>query len=596
MLQWIHGSDASAACMEGSDHWIVFPANERPAAFQQPDDPRGDKPTLFLGVIFQLHHLRKETHRVSGHGRALTSLRQRSNGRIFFSLFGLLILLALAVFTFAISGHGRSESMLIMVMSDILIIPIMFWLSRNLLFITEWLCVRGTVQKGAPLFSGSLLTWRINRVVWELGPMTKQAVALLLIAACTVAATGWGAFHANPYAIGAFLGAWFYLIVAISPFSAGPATHLFKRILGIEQILQLQDQFLLGFVINPSSALKGRFSFGSFAAAASLVAWILITASSFDWIRDALYGYNHVQILVVQFLLDVLGFTFCLWMIMQVINFLRQHSLLRMAGSSETFNPTAFELDAWRKSCALLRHIPELANLPWQWRWVPAGTLLVRKGDTDRNFHWLASGEATVIGLSSTGENVQFATMHAGSGFGEIAFLEAKPRSADVFMRKPSIVATLNHDAVQSLQIADFEARMGDLARASQVMDMSPMFKSMPSQAKEEWLRNTKLCRAKNTDSIIDAGSTDTWMGMVVSGGIIIVERNGKVVATLDKGGVFGEMAYWTKSPRAASISAKGDLLYLRWESEFWAAQAKSSGLDKYLDQLVSDRSKRNHK
>jgi CRP-like cAMP-binding protein len=361
-------------------------------------------------------------------------------------------------------------------------------------------------------------------------------------------------------------------------------------VLGAERVLQVQDQFLLGLWIDRSQALKGRQSWLSIAGAASLIGWIILTAASFGFFADRLSGFSALQMLVVQLVCNVLGLGFSLWMILQIVTFLKQHSILRRASAAEEFEPTPKELVAWQKSCALLRHVPELSKVHWRWRWFPAGTLLVRKNETDREFHWLASGEANVVGVSKDQKDVQFAKLFAGSGFGEIVFLHGGKRSADVFLRRDSVVATLSYDVVEPLLTSDLKVRLESLVQASQAMDVSHVFHAMPSQAKEEWLCHATICDAVRGDTLITVDTEDTWMGLVVHGGVAVVERSGRRVAELERGGVFGEMALWTRNSRVANITAQGPLTYLRWESDFWATQAKASGIDEYLNQLVAQR------
>jgi CRP-like cAMP-binding protein len=89
---------------------------------------------------------------------------------------------------------------------------------------------------------------------------------------------------------------------------------------------------------------------------------------------------------------------------------------------------------------------------------------------------------------------------------------------------------------------------------------------------------------------LIQAGSEETWMGLVIHGGPIKVERDGKNVANLKKGAVFGEMAHWTSSARSATITATQHTNYLRWEPWFWAEQVKRHGLETHLEKLIQKR------
>jgi hypothetical protein len=49
-------------------------------------------------------------------------------------------------------------------------------------------------------------------------------------------------------------------------------------------------------------------------------------------------------------------------------------------------------------------------------------------------------------------------------------------------------------------------------------------------------------------------------------------------------------MALWSKGPRSANVTAHGEVLFLRWEDDWWAAQVKINGLEDYINELVAKR------
>jgi CRP/FNR family transcriptional regulator, cyclic AMP receptor protein len=70
---------------------------------------------------------------------------------------------------------------------------------------------------------------------------------------------------------------------------------------------------------------------------------------------------------------------------------------------------------------------------------VPAGTVVIRRGDLGREFFVIAEGtaRAAIPGRKST-------TMRAGEGFGELALLDAAPRSATVTAETDMRLVVLN--------------------------------------------------------------------------------------------------------------------------------------------------------
>jgi CRP-like cAMP-binding protein len=572
--------------MKGTDQWIVFPANERKALERQPLDSRTNRNALHLGIIFQLKQLRQDARK---QGHTLSSSRRRSKGRFIFAAVGIISLFILALYILGIVLDQPKDT-LIQAYQDVLTLPLAFWATLHILAVMEWLILRSSFEKGSPILEWRNGSLRVNRVAWELGSFVIPAILVLALLGTILAWSGMMALSGSVICSGIFLGSWFYLVLAISPFSPGPATQIYSRLFGSESIIQIQDQFLLGLWSGGSSSLGGKIAPSSFVAAFSMIAWVILVALSFGWIADHLARIPELQLLIVQLICNILGFGFCLWTIVNFISFLIHHTLLREAKSAQSFSPTSLELSAWQRSCALLQHVPEIANLPWQWRWFPTGTMLMRRGDESREFHWLAFGEAVFIQSESAKQPQNFIPIHGGSGFGEYEFFHGGPRKTDVLLRTRSVITTLHYDAIASIATPDIEERIHAVSLASQIMDQSQMFRSMPSYAKEEWMCHAKICKVQNGTSIIKSGSLDTWMGLLVKGGMIVIERSGKEVSELLPGDVFGEMALWSKGPRSANVTAHGEVLFLRWEDDWWAAQVKINGLEDYINELVAKR------
>jgi len=81
----------------------------------------------------------------------------------------------------------------------------------------------------------------------------------------------------------------------------------------------------------------------------------------------------------------------------------------------------------------------------------PAGTKLLSAGDPDRTLYFLSSGSVDIVLNSPEGPR-RLASIGEGSVFGEMAFFDGRPRSADVFAR--SRVEVLGIDPQRFAQLA----------------------------------------------------------------------------------------------------------------------------------------------
>jgi hypothetical protein len=96
----------------------------------------------------------------------------------------------------------------------------------------------------------------------------------------------------------------------------------------------------------------------------------------------------------------------------------------------------------------------------------PAGTAVVRQGDTADRFYIITRGEVTVTRQDHAGKDVQVATLGPGQFFGEIGLLTDAPRSATVAARTPIEVLALDRETFRTVTESS-EATAEDLAEVA---------------------------------------------------------------------------------------------------------------------------------
>lgn len=81
-------------------------------------------------------------------------------------------------------------------------------------------------------------------------------------------------------------------------------------------------------------------------------------------------------------------------------------------------------------------------------------------------------------------------------------------------------------------------------------------------------------------ETIIDEGSFDMWIYMLLSGEVRVVKRGTDICDLTHVGDLFGEMAVITGSPRSANVYAVGDTKCLALDASYMNSL---SGSDKLL-------------
>lgn len=97
----------------------------------------------------------------------------------------------------------------------------------------------------------------------------------------------------------------------------------------------------------------------------------------------------------------------------------------------------------------------ELLAAQCNWRRVEAGQVIVARNSPDRDVHFVVSGRVRVTSFSAGGKQVTFRDEEAGQMFGDLAAIDAKPRSADVLALDSVLVASLSPEHFRDLIAAE---------------------------------------------------------------------------------------------------------------------------------------------
>jgi CRP-like cAMP-binding protein len=429
----------------------------------------------------------------------------------------------------------------------------------------------------------------VEPVVWRLGIPADCAWLSLLGpvfggCACLAWSESWPALGS-----GLTIGALAYALRVSLPLRPGAGTRVLETLLGTPDLSRglrwaLATRFLPAgqrIATGGGSAMAvGGVGLALWIAAVGVVLRALAsrgaagtTAAGMTW--DAM--------------VSVAGIVVTLWLAWLLVSLYR--SALHLRGRAE-LRPTAPSDEVvrdWTAGSALTTHVPFLATASWRWHLAPTGTYLIRFGERDRTFYWLASGAARVLARDAAGDVVHVATLHQGAGVGEIAFLDDRPRTADVLITRTALVAALSFEDFDTAISAEDREQVRGVVLAGQALARARVFQGIPPAEKERWLRMGVPKRYAAGEVVIAQGDTDRWMGLVVQGNIEVC-REGDTVAELHSGRVFGEIAFLFAAQRSATLRAQTDALVWSWEPGWLDEEVDRTGLRPALQALAESR------
>ena len=116
-----------------------------------------------------------------------------------------------------------------------------------------------------------------------------------------------------------------------------------------------------------------------------------------------------------------------------------------------TVQPSTLGLQKVRLLQGLSQERLESLAAQCNWRRVEPGQLIVARNSPDRDVHFVVGGRVRVTSFSAGGRQVTFRDEDAGDLFGDLAAIDAKPRSADVLALESVLVASLSPEQFREL-------------------------------------------------------------------------------------------------------------------------------------------------
>ncbi|CAG9321736.1 unnamed protein product [Blepharisma stoltei] len=180
---------------------------------------------------------------------------------------------------------------------------------------------------------------------------------------------------------------------------------------------------------------------------------------------------------------------------------------------------------------------------------VNSGEIITQQGFPGKYFFVLATGRLEVI-VNGIRQNV----LKPGTGFGELALLDDKPRTATVKSAQKSTLWGVDRltfkQAVEAVNRMNYEEN-------KLFINSVPIFEILTSQQKEALLASITTQKWDNRQAIVKEGEVGDLF-YIIKEGVVLCTKEGVEIRQMIKGDFFGEQALLYNSKRTATITCVG--------------------------------------
>jgi len=197
------------------------------------------------------------------------------------------------------------------------------------------------------------------------------------------------------------------------------------------------------------------------------------------------------------------------------------------------------------------------------------GEMILHKGEQGEYFYIVYSGKLKVIDHNAEREEIIIAQLSKGDFFGERSLLKGEPVSSYIKTDSETVLARLSKNDFMTLveQESDFNHYIQNYLfnRAVQsFLRKFSVFGELSAKETSVWIKSLQFENiVKKGNWVFRQGDIADKFYVIVGGHAeVIINENGtnRVIATLDEGQFFGELAIINDAPRAAGIYATTDL------------------------------------
>ena len=196
---------------------------------------------------------------------------------------------------------------------------------------------------------------------------------------------------------------------------------------------------------------------------------------------------------------------------------------------------------------------------------ISQGVFIFKEGDRGDSIYVIAGGEVEIIGKDKEGNNVVLSTLKEGDFFGEFGFFSNAKRGASVRAASPATILEIvksdigeiiaKHKRVAQVLFDFYKERVVD-----KLMALSRIFEPMTPSDRKAILARLTSEKLEQGVNIVNQGDIGDTMYLIKEGQVKVWVNDPKkgkiVIAVLEQGDFFGEIALATSRPRIANVTA----------------------------------------
>jgi CRP-like cAMP-binding protein len=231
---------------------------------------------------------------------------------------------------------------------------------------------------------------------------------------------------------------------------------------------------------------------------------------------------------------------------------------------------------------------------------LPDGAMVIREGEIGASFFLVASGAVQVYRTDIQGREIQLATLHEGSLFGEMALIQSSPRTASVRVMGDADLLEVTREGLSSLA-SEMNAVAVALDRFTRerllnnLLATAPLFRAFSRKQRLDLIRRFTGHEVALGTKVLREGDPGRGLYVVLSGEVDVTKAQegdeDVLLANLKAGEVFGEIALIKGGPATATITAARQSTILFLDKVYFQRLINAiPEMKKYFDNLSEER------